>query len=39
MSSHGDRENLIHFTLAMRDFDEVIEENIASGNYSNGKYY
>lgn len=33
MSSHGDQENLVHFTLVMRDFDEVIENNIANGQY------
>ncbi|CAL8101844.1 unnamed protein product [Orchesella dallaii] len=33
MASHGDQENLVHFTLVMRDFDEVIENNIANGLY------
>jgi len=33
MASHGDRENLVTFTLLMRDFDEVIENNIGNGQY------
>lgn len=33
MSSHGDKENLVTFTLLMRDFEEVIENNIANGQY------
>lgn len=37
MASHGDQENLVHFTLVMRDFDEVIENNIANGQYGVGK--
>lgn len=37
MASHGDKDNLIYFTLAMKDFDEVIESNINSGKYSQGK--
>ncbi len=37
MASHGDKENLIHFTLVMRDFDEVIENEISNGKYKDGK--
>ncbi|CAG7718037.1 unnamed protein product [Allacma fusca] len=33
MDSHGDKENLILFTLEMKDYDEVIESNINSGLY------
>jgi hypothetical protein len=36
MASHGDRENLIHFTLVMKDYDEVIENNISNGQYEAG---
>lgn len=36
MASHGDRENLIHFTLVMKDYDEVIENNIANGQFQAG---
>ena len=36
MASHGDKENLIHFTLVMKDFDEVIENCISNGQYMNG---
>lgn len=36
MASHGDRENLIHFTLVMKDYDEVIENNITNGQYQAG---
>jgi hypothetical protein len=38
MSSHGDRENLLHFTITMKDYDEVIENNINSGQYQAGKF-
>ena len=36
MASHGDRENLVYFTLVMKDYDEVIENNISNGKYKEG---
>lgn len=36
MASHGDRENLVHFTFVMKDYDEVIESNINNGQYQTG---
>jgi len=36
MASHGDKENLIHYTLVMKDYDEVIENSISNGQYESG---
>ena len=37
MASHGDKENLLYFTVLMKDYDEVIENNISNGQYKAGK--